>query len=54
MWCQVNVAQAAAPSAATKGMIEKIEDKKAAGEKHMFEQVGGFITSLNMFEWQLR
>lgn len=35
---KVNVAQAAAPSAATKGMIEKIEDKKAAGEKHMFEQ----------------
>lgn len=35
---KVNVAQVDAPSAATKGLIEKIENKKAVEEKHMFEQ----------------
>ena len=40
---QVNVARAAEPSAATKGLIEKIEDKRSSEEAAMFEQAGDSI-----------
>lgn len=42
----MNVAQVDAPSAATKGLIEKIENKKAVEEKHMFEQAGGAFDNI--------